>query len=70
MTRQNHALGTREIAITSFKKIANACSRLSTSLNKPAKELKAKKEILMVTFRKYLKKKQDYIRSGAGRFNT
>lgn len=48
------------------KKVANAWSHLSDVLNKPVKELKAKKEILMTTFRRYFKKKQDSIRSGAG----
>ncbi|CAG9785648.1 unnamed protein product [Diatraea saccharalis] len=48
------------------KKVADAWSRISHDLKKPVKELKAKKEILMTTFRKHFKKKQDSIRSGAG----
>ncbi|VVC94911.1 unnamed protein product [Leptidea sinapis] len=35
-------------------------------MNKSVKELKTKKEILMATFRRHLKKKKDSIRSGAG----
>ncbi|CAH2088947.1 unnamed protein product [Euphydryas editha] len=35
-------------------------------MNKSVKELKTKKEILMATFRRHLKKKNDSIRSGAG----
>lgn len=48
------------------KKTADAWSRLSKVTNVPIKELKSKKESLMATFRKHLKKKQDCIRSGAG----
>ncbi|GBP93359.1 hypothetical protein EVAR_85170_1 [Eumeta japonica] len=40
--------------------------RLSAKLNVPVKELKTKKEILMGTFRRHLKKKQESTRSGAG----
>ncbi|CAH1974988.1 unnamed protein product [Acanthoscelides obtectus] len=47
------------------KKKADAWSRLSAAFSKSVKELKNKKEILMVTFRKHLKRKQDCIRSGA-----
>lgn len=50
------------------KKVADAWSRLITLLNTTVKELKNKNEILMVAFRKHLKKKQECIRSGAGRY--
>ncbi|CAH2009322.1 unnamed protein product [Acanthoscelides obtectus] len=48
------------------KKVADAWSRLAQLMGKPVKELKSKKEILMTTFRKHLKKKQDFTLSGAG----
>ncbi|KAJ0172486.1 hypothetical protein K1T71_011625 [Dendrolimus kikuchii] len=38
------------------KKVADAWSRLADLIGKPVKEIKAKKEILMTTFRKHLKK--------------
>ncbi|GBP31125.1 hypothetical protein EVAR_77422_1 [Eumeta japonica] len=47
------------------KKINDAWGRLSAKLNVPVKELKTKKEILMGTFRRHLKKKQESTRSGA-----
>lgn len=49
------------------KVVAKAWSRISNAMNKPVKELKTKKEILMVTFRRYFKKKQESIRSGEGK---
>ncbi|CAD7090172.1 unnamed protein product [Hermetia illucens] len=48
------------------RKVAEAWNRLSTALNKPVKELKAKREILMVSFRKNLRRKQNSIQSAAG----
>ncbi|XP_045500098.1 uncharacterized protein LOC123697599 [Colias croceus] len=48
------------------QKVSNAWTDLSTIMNKSVKELKSKKEILMATFCRYLKKKNDSIRSGAG----
>ncbi|CAF4892110.1 unnamed protein product [Pieris macdunnoughi] len=48
------------------QKVNDAWTRLSIIMNKSVKELKNKKEILMVTFRRHLKKKKDSIRSGAG----
>ncbi|CAH2088948.1 unnamed protein product [Euphydryas editha] len=48
------------------QKINDAWTRLSIIMNKSVKELKTKKEILMATFRRHLKKKNDSIRSGAG----
>ncbi|KAH9629559.1 hypothetical protein HF086_008603 [Spodoptera exigua] len=47
------------------KKVADAWLQLSHELKKPVKELKVKKEILMTTFRKHFKRKQDSIRTGA-----
>lgn len=49
------------------KVVAKAWSRISNAMNKPVKELKTKKEILMVTFRRYFKKKQESISSGEGK---
>ncbi|XP_014279545.1 uncharacterized protein [Halyomorpha halys] len=46
------------------KKVAEAWSRISEILHKSVKDLKIKKEILMVSFRKHLKKKLESIRSG------
>ncbi|KAF9417730.1 hypothetical protein HW555_005237 [Spodoptera exigua] len=48
------------------KKVADAWLQISHELKKPVKELKIKKEILMTTFRKHFKRKQDSIRTGAG----
>ncbi|CAD7090173.1 unnamed protein product [Hermetia illucens] len=48
------------------KKVAEAWNRLSIAFNKPVKELKMKKEILMVSFRKNLKRKQESIQAAAG----
>lgn len=50
------------------KKQADAWIRLAQLTGRPVKEVKNKKEILMTTFRKHLKKKQESIRSGAGMF--
>ncbi|CAG9130443.1 unnamed protein product [Plutella xylostella] len=47
------------------KKQADAWIRLAQLTGRPVKEVKNKKEILMTTFRKHLKKKQESIRSGA-----
>ncbi|CAH2101071.1 unnamed protein product [Euphydryas editha] len=49
-----------------WQKVNDAWTRLSIIMNKSVKELKTKKEILMATFRRHLKKKNDSIRSGAG----
>lgn len=46
------------------KKVTDAWSQLSQALKKPVRELKIKKEILMTTFRKHFKRKQESIRSG------
>ncbi|XP_063823473.1 uncharacterized protein LOC135073289 [Ostrinia nubilalis] len=48
------------------KKQADAWIRLAQLTGRPVKEVKNKKEILMTTFRKHLKKKQESMRSGAG----
>ncbi|KAK9872604.1 hypothetical protein WA026_018738 [Henosepilachna vigintioctopunctata] len=48
------------------QKVNDAWTRIGAILNKNVKELKIKKEILMTTFRRHFKKKQDSIRSGAG----
>ncbi|KAK9893035.1 hypothetical protein WA026_023335 [Henosepilachna vigintioctopunctata] len=48
------------------QKVNDAWTRIGVILNKNVKELKIKKEILMATFRRHFKKKQDSIRSGAG----
>ncbi|CAB3250754.1 unnamed protein product [Arctia plantaginis] len=56
----------KDVSHKDKKKVADAWSQLSNTLKKPVKELKTKKEILMTTFRKHFKKKQDSIRSGAG----
>ncbi|XP_050676913.1 uncharacterized protein LOC126973619 [Leptidea sinapis] len=48
------------------QKVNDAWTRLSIIMNKRVKELKTKKEILMATFRRHLKKTKDSIRSGAG----
>ncbi|VVD02401.1 unnamed protein product [Leptidea sinapis] len=48
------------------QKVNDTWTRLSIIMNKSVKELKTKKEILMATFRRHLKKKKDSIRSGAG----
>ncbi|CAK1550183.1 unnamed protein product [Leptosia nina] len=48
------------------QKVNDAWTRIGVILNKNVKELKIKKEILMATFRRHFKTKQDSIRSGAG----
>ncbi|XP_047503528.1 uncharacterized protein LOC125048730 [Pieris napi] len=48
------------------KKQADAWIRLAELTGRPVKEIKNKKEILMTTFRKHLKKKRESMRSGAG----
>ncbi|XP_049880223.1 uncharacterized protein LOC126376710 [Pectinophora gossypiella] len=48
------------------KKQADAWIRLAQLTGRPVKEVKNKKEILMTTFRKHLKKKQESMRSSAG----
>ncbi|KAH9644864.1 hypothetical protein HF086_007952 [Spodoptera exigua] len=51
------------------KKQADAWIRLAELTGRPVKEIKNKKEILMTTFRKHLKKKKrESMRSGAGMF--
>ncbi|KAF9411153.1 hypothetical protein HW555_010015 [Spodoptera exigua] len=47
------------------KKQADAWIRLAELTGRPVKEIKNKKEILMTTFRKHLKKKRESMRSGA-----
>lgn len=47
------------------KKINDAWIRIQNTMNIPIKELKAKKDSLMATFRGYLRKKQASIKSGA-----
>ncbi|CAG4997056.1 unnamed protein product [Parnassius apollo] len=48
------------------KKIHDAWTKIDRILNVSIKDLKTKKETLMGTFRRHLKKKQDSMRSGAG----
>ncbi|CAG4962724.1 unnamed protein product [Parnassius apollo] len=48
------------------KKQADAWIRLAKLTGRPVKEIKNKKEILMTTFHKHLKKKRESMRSGAG----
>lgn len=48
------------------RKKVEAWDRLSELLNVSVKDLKTKKDILMITFRRHLKKKLDSIRAGCG----
>lgn len=50
------------------KKIHDAWTKIGRLLNVSIKDLKTKKETLMGTFRRHLKKKQESMRSGAGRY--
>ncbi|CAH1987008.1 unnamed protein product [Acanthoscelides obtectus] len=61
---------TRDTNHKNRQKVNDAWTRLSVLMNKSIKELKTKKEILMATFRRHLKRKQDSIRSGAGADDT
>lgn len=46
------------------RKVADAWIRLSDTLNTPVKELKKKKDILMITFRRHFNRKLNSINSG------